>query len=54
MSNATDTLIVKISKLGTITGENLLEQFMDRYDLTNLASATVEQLQEFWDYCTQP
>lgn len=54
MSNATDKLIVQISRLGRITGENLLEEFMNKYDLPNLAQASEEQLQEFYDYCTKP
>lgn len=54
MSSETDSLIIKISRLGTAMRENLLEQFMERYNLPNLAQATVEQLQEFWDYVTKP
>ncbi len=54
MSNATDKLIILISRLGKITGENLLEVFMNKYNLPNLARATVEQLQEFWNFYTKP
>jgi hypothetical protein len=52
--NGKDQMIVRLSKFGKITGENLLQEFLQKYDLPNLAQATEEQLCEFWDYCTKP
>lgn len=54
MSAETDRLIVRISQLWKVRNENLLECFMEKYNLQSLSKATEEQLQEFLDYCTKP